>query len=136
MMMIFDVSTAPQGKVRFKDILKHFDDRMYLHPIFRRRLATVPFGLDRPYWVADKDIDVEYHIRHIALPKPGDWRQLMIQVARLPPRSSRLQEAASGMNRVASTSYRPGVDRLRRPSGHGKAAGGLVRLVVRHSAPF
>ena len=83
MMMIFDVSTAPQGKVRFKDILKHFDDRMYLHPIFRRRLAMVPFGLDRPYWVADKDIDVEYHIRHIALPKPGDWRQLMIQVARL-----------------------------------------------------
>ncbi len=83
MMMIFDVSTAPEGKVRFKDILKHFDDRMFLHPIFRRRLANVPFGLDRPYWVADKDIDVEYHIRHIALPKPGDWRQLMIQVARL-----------------------------------------------------
>ena len=83
MMMIFDVSTAPEGRVRFKDILKHFDDRMYLHPIFRRRLANVPFNLDRPYWVADKDIDVEYHIRHIALPEPGDWRQLMIQVARL-----------------------------------------------------
>jgi WS/DGAT/MGAT family acyltransferase len=83
MMMIFDVSTAPEGRVRFKDILKHFDDRMYLHPIFRRRLANAPFGIDRPYWVADKDIDVEYHIRHIALPEPGDWRQLMIQVARL-----------------------------------------------------
>ena len=83
MMMIFDVSTAPHGKVRFKDILKHFDDRMYKHPIFRRRLANVPFGLDRPYWVEEKDIDVEYHIRHIALPQPGDWRQLMIQVARL-----------------------------------------------------
>ena len=82
-LMIFDVSTAPEGRVRFKDILKHFDDRMYLHPIFRRRLANAPFGIDRPYWVADKDIDVEYHIRHIALPEPGDWRQLMIQVARL-----------------------------------------------------
>jgi WS/DGAT/MGAT family acyltransferase len=33
--------------------------------------------------VADPEVDVEYHIRHIALPKPGDWRQLMIQVARL-----------------------------------------------------
>ncbi|SDU02310.1 Diacylglycerol O-acyltransferase [Pseudomonas pohangensis] len=82
-LMIFDVSTAPEGRVRFKDILKHFDDRMYLHPIFRQRLANAPFGIDRPYWVADKDIDVEYHIRHIALPEPGDWRQLMIQVARL-----------------------------------------------------
>jgi len=83
MMTIFDVSTAADGQVRFKDILKHFDDRMHLHPIFSRRLANVPFNLDRPYWVADKDIDVEYHIRHIALPEPGDWRQLMIQVARL-----------------------------------------------------
>jgi len=45
--------------------------------------VSIPFGLDRPYWVADPEVDVEYHIRHIALPKPGDWRQLMIQVARL-----------------------------------------------------
>lgn len=82
-MMIFDVSTAPNGRVRFKDILQHFDDRMHKHPVFRQRLANAPFGIDRPYWVAEKDIDVEYHIRHIALPQPGDWRQLMIQVARL-----------------------------------------------------
>lgn len=83
MLLIYDVSTAPEGKVRFKDILRHFDQRLYAHPIFRRRLVTVPFGIDRPYWVADAEIDLEFHIRHIALPKPGDWRQLMIQVARL-----------------------------------------------------
>jgi diacylglycerol O-acyltransferase len=77
------VTTAADGKVRFKDIVRHFDARMHLHPLFRRRLVQVPFGLDRPYWVADQDLDIEYHIRHIALPKPGDWRQLMIQVARL-----------------------------------------------------
>jgi WS/DGAT/MGAT family acyltransferase len=83
MMMIYDVSTAPGGKVRFKDILKHFEERLYEHPLFRRRLAWAPLGLDRPYWIEEKDIDLEYHIRHIALPKPGDWRQLMIQIARL-----------------------------------------------------
>jgi diacylglycerol O-acyltransferase / wax synthase len=82
-LIIYDVSTAPGGKVRFKDILQHFDERLYLHPVFRRRLVPVPLQLDRPYWVTETDIDVEYHIRHIALPKPGDWRQLMIQVARL-----------------------------------------------------
>ena len=82
-LMVYDVTTAPGGKVRFKDILKHFEDRLHLHPLFRRRLVQVPLGLDRPYWVADPELDVEYHIRHIALPKPGDWRQLMIQVARL-----------------------------------------------------
>ena len=82
-LMVYDVTTAPEGKVRFKDIVRHFDARMHLHPLFRRRLVQVPFGLDRPYWVADEELDIEYHMRHIALPKPGDWRQLMIQVARL-----------------------------------------------------
>jgi WS/DGAT/MGAT family acyltransferase len=80
---VYDVTTAPDGKVRFRDILHHFDQRLHLYPLFRRRLVQVPFGIDRPYWVADQNLDVEYHIRHIALPKPGDWRQLMIQVARL-----------------------------------------------------
>ena len=80
---IYDVTTAPGGKVRVKDILQHFEQRLYLHPVFRQKLVTVPFGLDRPYWVAGEDIDLDFHIRHIALPAPGDWRQLMIQVARL-----------------------------------------------------
>jgi WS/DGAT/MGAT family acyltransferase len=82
-LLVYDVTTAPGGKVRFKDILRHFEDRLYLHPVFRRRLVPVPFGIDRPYWVAEPNLDVEYHIRHIALPEPGDWRQLMILVARL-----------------------------------------------------
>jgi diacylglycerol O-acyltransferase len=55
--------------------------------VFRRRLVEAPWGLDRPYWIDDSDVDIEYHVRHIALPQPGDWRQLMIQVARLHSRS-------------------------------------------------
>jgi len=43
----------------------------------------VPFNLDHPYWIEDKDFDLEYHVRHIRLPEPGDWRQVGIQVARL-----------------------------------------------------
>jgi diacylglycerol O-acyltransferase len=82
-LLVYDVTTAPGGKVRYRDILQHFEERLHLHPVFSNRLAKVPFGIDRPYWVAGGDIDVEYHIRHIALPQPGDWRQLMIQVARL-----------------------------------------------------
>ncbi len=85
---IYDPSTAPQanadgGPVRFKDILAHFEEHLHVNPLFRRRLVEVPFGLDRPYWVDDPTIDIEFHVRHIALPAPGDWRQLMIQVARL-----------------------------------------------------
>ena len=80
---IYDPSTAPGGHVRFKDILRFFESRLDSAPVFRRRLVTVPLQLDRPYWVEDDDVDVEFHVRHIALPQPGDWRQLCIQVARI-----------------------------------------------------
>ncbi len=49
----------------------------------RRKLVRVPLDLDRPYWVEDRDFDLEFHVRHLALPKPGDWTQLTKQVARL-----------------------------------------------------
>jgi diacylglycerol O-acyltransferase len=80
---IYDPSTAPGGFVRFKDVLRFFESRLDIAPVFRRRLVTVPFDLDRPYWIEDEHVDVEFHVRHIALPEPGDWRQLCIQVARL-----------------------------------------------------
>ena len=80
---IYDPSTASGGAVRFKDILKFFEARLDRAPVFHRRLVTVPLDLDRPYWIDDGHIDVEFHVRHIALPQPGDWRQLCIQVARL-----------------------------------------------------
>jgi WS/DGAT/MGAT family acyltransferase len=81
---IYDPSTAPGGgKVRFKDILALLENRVHLSPIFRRKLVPVPMGLGQPYWAEDPDFDMEYHVRHIALPKPGDWRQLCILVARL-----------------------------------------------------
>jgi len=82
---IYDPSTAPGGKVRFKDILKFFESRIRLDAAkaYRRQLVTVPLSLDRPYWIESPDMDIEFHVRHIALPHPGDWRQLMIQVARI-----------------------------------------------------
>jgi len=80
---VYDPSTAPGGGVRFKDVLRFFTSRVAQFPQFRRRLVSLPFALDRPYWVEASSIDVEFHVRHIALPHPGDWRQLCIQVARL-----------------------------------------------------
>src|SRR5210317_1056548 len=82
-MGIYDPSTAPGGFVRFKDVIAGFERRLGSMPLFRTRLVEVPGGLDRPYWVKDANFDVEFHLRHIALPEPGDWRQLCIQVARL-----------------------------------------------------
>lgn len=80
---LYDPSTALDGAVRFKEILDFFSSKINEVPFFRRRLVKAPLWLDRPYWIDDGEVDVEYHVRHIALPAPGDWRQLMIQIARL-----------------------------------------------------
>ncbi len=80
---IYDQSTAPGGRVTFKEILKFFRDRLHKARAFRQRLVRVPLSLDYPYWIEDPDFDLEFHVRHIALPAPGDWRQLCIQTARL-----------------------------------------------------
>lgn len=57
--------------------------RLHLAPPFRRRLAEVPFGLDQPYWIEDPHFDIGYHVRELALPPPGDHRQLATQAVRL-----------------------------------------------------
>jgi WS/DGAT/MGAT family acyltransferase len=74
---------VPKGKLRFKDILTHIDRRLAGLPMFRQKLLRVPMNLDNPYWVEDENFDLEYHVRHIALPKPGDWRQFCIQASRI-----------------------------------------------------
>ncbi len=80
---IYDPSSAPEGNVRFKDVLEFFSGKINEIPFFRQRLVKPPLSMDRPYFVQDASVDVEYHVRHIALPHPGDWRQFMIQIARL-----------------------------------------------------
>ncbi len=83
LLSIYDPSTAPEGRVRFKGLLKHIESRLHLSPIFRQKLLRVPLELDFPYWIEDEGFDLEYHVRHIALPKPGDWRQFCIQASRI-----------------------------------------------------
>src|SRR6476646_12112134 len=63
------------------------ESRLHLVPPFRRRLAEVPLGLDQPYWIEDPDFDIEFHVRELALPAPGDDRQLAEQAARLHARA-------------------------------------------------
>jgi WS/DGAT/MGAT family acyltransferase len=79
---IYDPSTAPGGggyEVTKQLILERLDR---LDP-FRRRLVEVPFGLDLPYWIEDEDFDIDFHVRHHAIPPPGDDEQLAEAVARI-----------------------------------------------------
>jgi WS/DGAT/MGAT family acyltransferase len=84
---IYDPSTAPGGKIRFKSLLALIESRLHRSPIFRQKLVRVPLDLDDPYWIEDENFDLEYHVRHIALPKPGDWRQFCIQASRIHARA-------------------------------------------------
>ena len=80
---LLDPSTAPGGKLDAGSLRSLLEERLPLLPPFRWRLAEVPFGLDYPYWVDDPDFDLDYHVRELALPKPGSDAQLAQQVARI-----------------------------------------------------
>ena len=58
-------------------------DRLHQLEPLRRRLVQVPFGLDHPYWIADPDFDLDFHVRHSAVPPPGTDAQLDELVGRL-----------------------------------------------------
>jgi diacylglycerol O-acyltransferase / wax synthase len=61
----------------------HTAARLNLLPSYRRRLEMTPLGIDHPAWVDDDDLDLDYHIRHAALPEPGTMKQLRELVAQL-----------------------------------------------------
>jgi diacylglycerol O-acyltransferase / wax synthase len=80
---IYDPSTAPGGELTLKDLCRLVGERLHLLPPFRWRLASVPFGIDLPYWIEDPDFDIDFHIRDSAVPPPGDDRQAAETVARI-----------------------------------------------------
>jgi WS/DGAT/MGAT family acyltransferase len=68
---IMDTSRIPGGwdYHRFRDSVA---SRLHLLPMFRWKALKVPFGLHHPVWVDDPDFDLDYHLRRIACPAPGD----------------------------------------------------------------
>ena len=74
--------TSPRDDffARFRD---HVAARLDLLPSYRRRLAPTPLGIDHPVWMIDDKLDLDYHIRHQALPKPGGMEELRTLIGRL-----------------------------------------------------
>src|SRR6059058_922242 len=83
---ILDTSTTPTGELTLADIQALIAERLPLLPPLRWRLQEVPLGLDYPYWADDIDFDLEFHVRELALPAPGNDEQLAEQVARITSR--------------------------------------------------
>jgi WS/DGAT/MGAT family acyltransferase len=80
---IYDPASAPGGELTLRDVCHQISERIHLLPPFTQRLATIPLGLDLPYWIEDPDFDIDFHVREIGLAPPGDYHQLAEQVARI-----------------------------------------------------
>lgn len=83
LMYLYDQSSLGDKPVRFTHIREHLRNRLNSAPVFSQKIQRTPADLDYPYWVDDRKFDLDFHVRHLALPKPGDWRQFCIQVSRL-----------------------------------------------------
>lgn len=72
---LYDPSTS-SGDFNFDRLRELFAERIHLVAPFTRRLVEVPLSLDKPYWIEDPDFDIDYHVRHIAVPSPGGKAEL------------------------------------------------------------
>jgi len=67
----------------FADIMAMIESKLALVPRYRRVVRHVPFELGRPVWVDDPHFNIEYHLRHTALPSPGGEAELRKLVGRV-----------------------------------------------------
>ncbi len=67
----------------FGDVLDQIRSRLHLVPRYRQKLAVPPIEMGRPLWVDDPNFNLEYHIRHTALPAPGSEEQLLLLASRI-----------------------------------------------------
>src|SRR6266536_2940369 len=65
------------------DFLDQIRSRLHLVPRYRQKLAVPPIEMGRPLWVDDANFNLEYHVRHTALPAPGSEEQLLRLAARI-----------------------------------------------------
>ncbi len=70
------------GGLDFARVVRQTEAALSCVPRFRQRLSTIPL-LGRPVWVDDEHFNLRYHLRHTALPRPGDLRQLKRLAARI-----------------------------------------------------
>jgi WS/DGAT/MGAT family acyltransferase len=76
--MLFEGPPSP-----YAELLEAFERRLHLVPRYRQRLAFPRFEMGRPFWVDDPSFNLDYHVRHTALPRPGSEEQLRQLVGRI-----------------------------------------------------
>lgn len=72
---------APKSYVA--DMVQHFKQFPVNESPFNKKLAPNSIGDPLPSWEIEKDVDLDYHLRHSALPYPGGERELAQLISRL-----------------------------------------------------
>ncbi len=67
----------------YRDLLALIESKLDRVPRYRQRLMFVPFGQGRPVWVDETQLILEFHVRHTALPSPGETDELERLAGRL-----------------------------------------------------
>ena len=67
----------------YDELRAHIESRLHLVPRYRQKLAYPRLQMGRPLWVDDPRFNLEYHVRHTALPSPGSDEQLRALTGRL-----------------------------------------------------
>ncbi|HEX9236923.1 MAG TPA: wax ester/triacylglycerol synthase domain-containing protein, partial [Actinomycetota bacterium] len=73
---VLDPLLSPYGPISFDRLRSVTASRLHLVPRFRQRVMVPPLGLGRPVWVDDPHLDLDYHLRHVAVAFPGAPAQL------------------------------------------------------------
>src|SRR5688500_4888191 len=60
----------------YDDFIEGLESRLHLVPRYRQKLAEPRFEMGRPFWIDDPRFNIDYHVRHTALPAPGSLEQL------------------------------------------------------------
>jgi WS/DGAT/MGAT family acyltransferase len=67
--------TREDGRLDVDAVRSFVESRLAAIPRYRQRLARIPVG-GHPVWIDDASFNIQYHVRHVGLPRPGDERQL------------------------------------------------------------
>jgi WS/DGAT/MGAT family acyltransferase len=76
--LLFEGSPPP-----YEEVLEGIESRLHMVPRYRQKLAFPRFQSGRPVWVDDPTFNLEYHVRHSALPHPGSIEQLQLLAGRI-----------------------------------------------------
>jgi diacylglycerol O-acyltransferase len=66
-----------------RDLYEAMVKRTDFQPTFRKHPATILGGISSLAWTFDDEVDMDYHVRHSALPRPGRVRDLLELTSRL-----------------------------------------------------